>query len=228
MAKNKSPKTGPVSVDIVSDIVCPWCWLGKQYFDAAVKASGRKIEVTWRPYMLDPTVPPEGAPYKVYMKKKFGDAPDSRFTAMREHLEAAAPDAGITFRFSELTVRPNTLRAHMLVRWAQGQELALGSAAKEALFKAYFEDLQDIGNIEVLCGLAKTIGLDSDIVKALLEDNRDADKVGEEIDFFRNLGVSGVPTFIYNGQFAVTGAQPKSVHLDAIKQAAALPVPAPS
>ena len=228
MAKTKPVKNGAVSVDIVSDIVCPWCWLGKQYFDAAVKSSGRKIEVTWRPYILDPTVPSEGAPYAAYMKKKFGDAPDNRFTAMREHLEAAAPDAGITFRFSELTVRPNTLRAHMLVRWAQGQELALGSAAKQALFKAYFEDLQDIGDIEVLTGLSKTIGLDPDIVKALLEDNRDADKVNEEIDFFRNLGVSGVPTFIYNGQFAVTGAQPKSVHLDAIKQAAALPVPAPS
>jgi predicted DsbA family dithiol-disulfide isomerase len=105
MAKKKPSKSGPVSVDIVSDIVCPWCWLGKQYFDAAVKSSGRKIEVTWRPYMLDPTVPTEGAPYRAYMKKKFGDAPDNRFTAMREHLEAAAPDTGITFRFSELTVR---------------------------------------------------------------------------------------------------------------------------
>ena len=228
MAKKKPSKSGPVSVDIVSDIVCPWCWLGKQYFDAAVKASGRQIEVTWRPYVLDPTVPIEGAPYRAYMKNKFGDAPDNRFAAMREHLEAAAPDAGIEFRFSELTVRPNTLRAHMLVRWAQGQDLALGSAAKEALFKAYFQELKDIGDIDVLSALAKPIGLDPDIVKALLTKNRDADKVNEEMTFFRNLGVSGVPTFIYNGQLAVTGAQPKSVHLNAIKQAAAMPAPAPS
>lgn len=222
MAKNIS-KSGPVSVDIISDIVCPWCWLGKQYFDQAVKSSGRLIDVTWRPYMLDGAVPIEGAPYKDYMRAKFGDAPDNRFKAMRGHLEAAAPEAGINFKFSELSVRPNTLRAHLLVRWAQGQDPSWGSVAKEALFKAYFENLQDIGDVEVLARIAGEIGLDPDLTRELLTELRDADAVREEIAFFQNLGVSGVPTFIYNGQFAVTGAQPKSVHLDAIKQAAKLP-----
>ncbi len=220
--KNKAPAT-PVSVDIVSDIVCPWCWLGKVYFDEAVRKSGRKIDVVYRPYMLDADVPQDGADYKTYMAKKFGGGPSDKFKAMREHLEAAAPDAGITFKFSELTVRPHTLRAHRLVKWAQGQ--GLGPATKTALFKAYFEELRDIGNISVLADIAGRVGMDADLVTDLLATDKDENAVREEILFFRNLGVSGVPTFIYNGQFAITGAQPVSAHLQAIKQAASLPAP---
>lgn len=218
--KNKSPAT-PVSVDIVSDIVCPWCWLGKVYFDEAVRKSGRKIDVIYRPYMLDPDVPADGTDYKAYMTAKFGGGDNSKFKAMREMLEAAAPDAGINFKFSELTVRPNTLRAHRLVRWAQGQ--GLGGEAKTALFKAYFDDLRDIGDITVLSAIATDLGMDGDLVGELLRSDKDENAVREEILFYRNLGVSGVPTFIYNGQFAVQGAQPVSAHTQAIKQAASLP-----
>ena len=220
MAKSKKPSS-PVSVDIVSDIVCPWCWLGKKYFDEAVRKSGRIVDVVWRPYMLDADVPAQGADYKSYMQKKFGDGPSDKFKAMREHLETAAPDAGIEFKFSELTVRPNTLRAHRLVRWARGQDL--GNDAKEALFKAYFQGLRDVGDIAVLTDIAGTIGMDADLVEELLQSDRDENAVREEALFYRNLGVSGVPTFIYNGQFAITGAQPVSAHVQAIKQAASLP-----
>jgi len=222
----KKAKLNPVSVDIVSDIVCPWCWLGKAYYDEAVRKSGLQVQTVWRPYMLDPTVPEDGVDYKTYMKTKFGGGSDSdkdRFAGMRTHLEDAAPDAGIKFRFSELTVRPNTLRAHRLVRWARGQ--GLGSEAKAALFKAYFEQLRDIGDVTVLSDIAGSIGMDADLVSELLATDKDAASVQEEILFYRGLGISGVPTFIYNGQFAVQGAQPTSVHLDAIKKAARLPAP---
>ncbi len=218
--KTKTP-AAPISVDIVSDIVCPWCWLGKVYFDEAGRKSGRKVEVIYRPYMLDPDVPADGTDYKAYMAAKFGGGPSDKFKAMREHLEAAAPDAGINFKFSELTVRPNTLRAHRLVKWAQGR--GLGSEAKHALFKAYFQELRDIGNIDVLCAIAAQIGMDADLVGDILKTDKDENAVREEILFYRNLGVSGVPTFIYNGQFAVQGAQPASAHVQAIKQAAAMP-----
>ena len=220
--KNKAPAP-IISVDMVSDIVCPWCWLGKVYFDEAVRKSGRKVEVIYRPYMLDADVPADGTDYKAYMAAKFGGGPSDKFKAMREHLEAAAPDAGIEFKFSELTVRPNTLRAHRLIKWAQGQ--GFGNAAKTALFKAYFQDLRDIGNIDVLSSIAGDIGMDADLVSELLKSDRDETAVQEEILFYRNLGVSGVPTFIYNGQFAVQGAQPASAHVQAIKQAASLPAP---
>jgi predicted DsbA family dithiol-disulfide isomerase len=194
-----------LDVDIVSDFVCPWCWLGWKQF----RKSGVAADVVFRPYLLDPLVPKEGRPYRDYMKAKFGEG-DERFKAMREHLEAAGPSLGIHFKFSELTVRPNTLAAHRLMRWAQGQDL--GIACAEALFKAYFEELRDIGDVDVLVAIAGEIGLDGDLVSELLESERDADAVNEEIDFFRRLGVSGVPTFIYNGEQALQGAQDADTH----------------
>ena len=221
MAKKKKKMASVIQVDIVSDVVCPWCWLGSKHFFDAVKKSGQAISVSWRPYMLDPAVPDGGTPYKDYMKAKFGGGSSDRFKAMREHLEAAAPDAGITFRFDDIPMRPNTMNAHRLIRWASGQDL--GDAASEALFKAYFDDLEDIGDVSVLTRIAEQIGLDGELVAELLTRDDDKDTVMNEINFFKSLGVSGVPCFIYAGQFAVQGAQPAETHLAAIKKAASLP-----
>ena len=218
MAKKKKKSKPLIQVDIVSDIVCPWCWLGSRYFFQAAKQSGHQINVTWRPYMLDPAVPEGGMPYRDYMKSKFGDGPSNKFKAMREHLEAAAPDAGITFRFGEIPMRPNTLNAHRLMRWATGQ--GLGNQAAEALFKSFFDDLEDVGNFDILARIAGDVGLDQELVGELLTKEDDKNTVREEIMFFRNLGVSGVPCFIYQGQFAVQGAQPPAAHIKAIEEAA--------
>lgn len=210
-----------VTVDIVSDIVCPWCWLGSRYFFKALEQSPHTVDLTWRPYMLDPTVPEPGLPYPDYMKQKFGDGPSNRFKAMREHLEAAAPEAGITFRFSDIPMRPNTLNAHRLMKWAQGQNK--GHACAEALFKSFFDDLEDIGDLDVLRTIAVKIGLDGNLVGDLLAGDNDKQAVMQEIAYFQNLGVSGVPCFIYGGKFAVQGAQPPETHLAAIEKAAKLP-----
>lgn len=217
MAKTKTPKAS-INVDIVSDIVCPWCWLGVKMFEKAAKQTKHDIQLSWRPYMLDPSVPESGLEYKDYMKQKFGDSPTNRFKEMRVHLEDKGPDYGINFKFDDIPMRPNTLDAHRLLKWAQGQNK--GSATSEALFQAYFTDLKDVGSPEVLTQLAENIGMDSDLVSELLSKDDDKNAVREEIMFFRNLGVSAVPTFIYNGQFAVQGAQSPQVHLDAIKKAA--------
>jgi len=223
MAKKKNkPAKQFVQVDIVSDIVCPWCWLGSEYFFKARQQSPHAVELIWRPYMLDPTVPAEGADYKAYMKAKFGGGSSDRFKAMRTHLEEAAPDAGIAFKFDQLTVRPNTLNAHRLIKWAQGQ--GKGDQAARLLFKAYFDELIDIGDRDALAGLAENIGMDAALVAELLASDSDVKAVEEEILFFRNLGVSGVPTFIYNGQFIVQGAQPIDNHLQAIDKAATMPI----
>lgn len=222
MAKKKRPQP-VVQIDIVSDVVCPWCWLGSKYLQQAIAKSGKKVKVNWRPYMLDPSVPAGGVPYGEYMKAKFGSGPNDRFKAMREALEAAAPDAGINFRFGETPIRPNTLDAHRVLRWAEGQ--GVSDAAAEALFKAFFDELRDIGDPEVLADIAESAGLDRALVADLLAGDQDKDAVNEEIDFFRNLGVSGVPCFIYNGQYAVQGAQPAETHLAAIEKAATLPAP---
>jgi len=194
MARKKSSQTSPdtIHVDIVSDIVCPWCWLGTRYLHQALEEVKKndpktKVTLTWRPYMLDPNVPAEGMAYRDYMP-----------------------------------MRPNTLKAHLLMKWAQGQDK--GDLAAEALFKAFFEDLRDVGDSDVIIDIAKEIGLDTDIVSDLLAQNKDSDKIMAEIDYFRGLGISGVPSFIYNGSILIQGAQPAQTHIKAIEKAAQSPV----
>jgi len=222
MAKAKSkPAKTLIQVDIVSDIVCPWCWLGVRYFQNAARQSRHDTRLTWRPYMLDPGVPDDGVAYRDYMKTKFGDGPNDRFKAMREALEEAGPELGIDFRFDGIPMRPNTLNAHRLMRWAQGQ--GLGDAAADALFQAFFTDHKDVGNPKVLTDIAIEIGMDGNLVSELLSREDDKNAVREEILYFRNLGISGVPTFIYNGQFVVQGAQPAGAHLKALENAAKHP-----
>lgn len=211
-----------VSVDIVADLVCPWCWLGKRNWDAAVKSvSGIKVETHWRPYQLDPTLPREGRPYRDYMKAKFSGEHADRWTQMREYLEAAAPGAGIDFRFDAIETRPNTLDAHRLMRWAGGQGKA--DAMAEGLFEAFFQHGRHIGDRDVLVELAGNAGLDTDVVADLLQTDRDEKAVWDEEVFYRQLGVSGVPTYIFNGKFAVSGAQEPDVLADAIRQASQEP-----
>lgn len=227
MTKKKISKTsiGPVQVDIISDIVCPWCWLGYRLFAKAQKQVKTPITLTWRPYMLDPDVPPEGVDYKAYMKSKFGSSSDpnvpNKFKAMRDVLEKKGPELGINFQFDKVSRRPNTLNAHRLIRWAQNNEEA-GTETAEALFKAFFTDGEDIGDLTILTRIAEEAGLDPELTSDLLATDKDANPVREEIMFFRNLGISGVPTFIYNGQFAVQGAQDPARHIEAIAEASKL------
>ncbi len=214
----------PVQVDLVSDPVCPWCWLGLRYWDEARRLAPEVQTVTvLRPYQLDPAIPQGGMPYPDYMRAKFGDGGSDRFKAMRTHLEHAAPGVGIVFNFDEIPMRPNTLDAHRLVRWAQGQDL--GEAALDALHKAFFEERRDIGDRAVLAQIATEIGLDGDLVTELLATNRDAGEVLNEERFYRSLGVQGVPCFIFNGRFAVSGAESPETLAGAIKKAASQPPP---
>ena len=132
-----------VSVDLVLDVVCPWCWLGHRYWDRARKLAGEiETETVLRPFQLDPAVPREGVDYASYMAKKFSGGSSERWKAMRDHLEAAGPEVGIVFNFDSIPKRPNTLDAHRVIRWAQGQ--GLGEEAADRLFKAFFEELRDI------------------------------------------------------------------------------------
>jgi predicted DsbA family dithiol-disulfide isomerase len=229
MAKGKIHRTAltPVQVDIVSDVVCPWCWLGYRYFAKAQKQSKIPVSLTWRPYMLDPDVPAEGVDYQAYMKSKFSSSSEEgvsdRFKAMRNMLEEQGPSLGIDFQFDKISRRPNTLNAHRVMRWAQNNEEA-GSETAEALFQAFFTHGEDIGDTKTLCRIAEQVGLDAGLTSDLLATEKDMNPVREEIMFFRNLGISGVPTFIYNGQFAVQGAQDSAAHIKAINEAARLGV----
>ncbi len=211
-----------VNVDLVLDPVCPWCWLGHRYWRSAQALVPHiAVETVLRPFQLDGSIPKAGLPYQAYMKARIGEDAQGRFKAMRAHLEAAGPEAGIVFNFDEITIRPNTMDAHRLIRWAQGQ--GKGEEAAEAVFKAYFEERRDIGAAAELVAIAEAIGLDSDVVRDLLGTNRDVAELEREERFYRSLGVAGVPCFIFNGAFAVSGAEAPEVLADAIVKASQLP-----
>lgn len=194
-------------IEMVSDLVCPWCWLGKRRMDDAIKlVPDLEVELIFRPFELDPTIPAEGVDYKAHMKEKFGsDAGKDRANAMRQALIDYGEAEGIPYRFDQITRRPNSFNAHRLVRWAQGQQK--GAAAKEALFKAYFSDGRDIGETDVLVDIAREIDLDPTIVAELLPTDADVQNVRNEEALFQQMGISGVPTYIANRRVAVQGAE---------------------
>lgn len=194
-------------IEMVSDLVCPWCWLGKRRLDAAIAAvPDIGVEIRFRPFELDPGVPAEGLDYKAYMAQRFGsDVGKERAHTMRQALIDYGAAEGIAFHFDAITRRPNSFNAHRLVRWAQGQ--GKGAAAKEALFRAYFSEGRDIGATSELVAIARDIDLDPDLVGDLLKSDADTEAVRGESDMFRDMGVSGVPTFIANRSLAAQGAE---------------------
>ena len=210
-----------ILVEMVSDIVCPWCWLGLRRINAAIAQldDPDDVELRFRPFQLSPELPPEGASYKDYMREKFGgsEAAKANWAAMKSALIDYGEAEGISFRFDKIERRPNTLNAHRLVRWAQGQ--GLGVKAKETLFDAFFHQHLDIGDKAVLVQLSETIGLHQDVVEKLLNENSDLDSVRQEELFFRGMGVSGVPTFIVERRFAAQGAQDVDQLVDLLKRA---------
>ncbi len=218
--------TTAIRIDIISDIVCPWCWLGWRYLKAAIDQTAIPVEMRWRAYMLDTNVPKNGTDYKAYMAKKFGTAPDNRFAKMREHLEAAAPDAGIEFRFDGIPKRANTLAAHQLMHWAQeqntqeqntqGQNNANDMA--EALFTAFFKDHLDINDQDVLLNLASEFGMDTDLIRTLYSKNADETVIMEDIAAVSRAGIRSVPSYIYQGKYLLQGAQPAKAHYDMIEK----------
>lgn len=208
-------------IEMVSDLVCPWCWVGLRRFKGALELVPElDVEILFRPFELDPTIPAGGTDYKAYMKQRFGsDQSKDRANQMRDALITYGKELDIPFDFDRITWRPNSFNAHRLVRWAQGQNLGL--QAKEALFEAYFAKGQDIGDHEVLVTLAAKIGLDSNLVSDLLSGEADVDNTRNEQSLFRQMGISGVPTFIAHRQIAVQGAESSEKLARFLKTAAA-------
>ncbi|MFO1151987.1 MAG: DsbA family oxidoreductase [Alsobacter sp.] len=208
----------PLTIDVVSDVVCPWCYLGRGRLMAAL-ASRPDVEsvVRWRPFQLDPTIPAGGLDRKDYMRRKFGSL--DRLAPVHERLEALGSDLGIRFAFDAIQRSPNTLDAHRLIRLAAatGQQDAL--VAK--LFAAYFEQGKDIGDPAILRDVAAEAGLAAAEVESLLAGDALAEDVRREIDMARELGIQGVPFFIFGGSHAVSGAETPEVLASAIDQARA-------
>lgn len=194
-------------IEMVSDLVCPWCWVGKRRIEAAIaKVPELDIELVFRPYELDPEIPTEGVPYKAYMQGKFRSPEASeRMKQMSNALKEYGEAEDIPYNFDAIDHRPNSMNAHRVVRWAQGQ--GLGAEAKETLFNAFFSEGKDIGDPDVLIDLSEKIGLNRDVVEKLIHSDADGDAVKDEIDVFRQMGVTGVPTYIANRELAIQGAQ---------------------
>ena len=196
-----------LTIEMVSDLVCPWCWLGLRRIQSAISlVDDVEVELLFRPFELDPTIPQGGVNYRDYMAQKFGPEPeDSRWATMRQALIDYGEAEDIPYNFSELRHRPNSFDAHRLVRWAQGQDK--GAEAKEALFSAYFEHARDIGDHDVLADIGESIGLERDIVEKLLASDADIKETREEEELFRQMGIGGVPTYIAMRRIAVQGAE---------------------
>ena len=215
---NQSARPPAISVGVVSDVACPWCYLGKRRLEQAIALVPElSVAVRWRPYRLDPTIPPEGMDRRDYVIRKFGsiEALDDAHARLTEYGRAV----GIDYRFERITRSANTINAHRLVRWAavDGME----DAMVERLFAAYFSEGRDIGAIDVLAGLAGEVGLDAANVAARLVNDDDREAVVGEIEDAYRIGVTGVPCFIFDQRYAVMGAHPAESLASGIRQAAA-------
>lgn len=206
---------GTVSIEVISDVVCPWCYVGKRRLEAAIATEGGAVQINWRPFQLDPTIPHEGLDRQAYMTRKFGDL--SKLDAVHERLVETGAEAGIDFRFGAIGRAPNTLDAHRLVRWSASD--GKQGEVVEALFRAYFIEGRNIGDTTELLRIAVACGFDPQRTEGLLASRTDTDGVQDEIAAATRLGVSGVPFFIFAGRYAVSGAQSSAVLAAAIGQA---------
>lgn len=205
----------PISVDVVSDVMCPWCFIGKRRLEHALAdIEGIDVKVTWRPFLLDPTLPPEGKDRQTYLAEKFGGKEEAE--AIYASIRQAGQDEGIAFAFEDIARAPSTVDAHRVIRWA-GVE-GVQDAVVERLFSLYFLEGGDIGNHETLVAAASEAGMDGAVVEALLAGDADRESVKDEIATAQQIGVTGVPCFIVDNRYAVLGAQDPTVIADAIRQ----------
>ena len=209
-----------ITVDVVSDVVCPWCFIGQKRLDKAISAVGdAEVHVRWRPFQLDPTIPPQGKDRREYMLAKFGS--DERIRDIHARIEPLGEAEGISFAFDAIKVAPNTLDAHRLIRWAGAAGEAVQNRLVRRLFQMNFEEGVNIGDHEVLIEAAREAGMDASVVATLLPTDADVEAVRTEIATASRMGISGVPCFLLEGKYAVMGAQDVDTLADAIRQVAA-------
>ena len=208
-------------VDVISDVVCPWCFIGGKRLEGAM-ALVPEIEVTvgWRPYQLDPSIPPDGLPRREYMLQKFGD--QQKIDEIHARVVELGEVEGIRFHFDAIETMPNTLDAHRLIRWAGSQKAPAGAQnlVSKRLFELFFEEARNIGEKAVLEEAADECGMDVALITALLASNADVDAVRGEIDLAGQMGVRGVPCFLIEGKYALVGAQEAETLADALRQVA--------
>lgn len=209
--------TQPVRIDVVSDIVCPWCFIGKKRLEQAIALQPDiPVEVHYRPYFLNDWIPREGIPRVDYLTTKFG-GPD-RYKEIAGRVQAAAAAEGLVYDADNIKSQPNTTDAHRLIRWASG--IGKAGAMKQRLMDLYFTEGADLTNKAVLVQAAAEVGLDPEDIRAALESEQDVDAVTQEAESAKEAGIQGVPMFIFGGRFAVSGAQSPEYLAEAIARTA--------
>lgn len=210
--------TDGIKLDIISDPICPWCYIGKTHLDKALADHpDHPFRIEWHPFQLNPDMPAEGMDRRAYLEGKFGGKEGAvrAYAPVVEHAEAA----GLKIDFEGMKRTPNTIDAHRLIHWAgiEGRQ----TAAVSALFEAYFVQSRDIGDHEVLADIADSIEMDAAIVAKLLQSDADIEDIRKRDAHSRSMGVNSVPTFIVAGQHAVPGAQPPELWARVISELSA-------
>ena len=206
----------PFPISVISDVMCPWCYVGKRRLEAALtRLPHLDVRVSWWPFLLDPTIPPGGVDRGDYLRKKFGSADGGEmYLALRE----AGREEGIDFAFDAIERSPSTVDAHRLIQWAASTP-QMQDAIVERLFRLYFVEGADIGDPDVLTGAAEAVGMDPGEVRARLADDRDRQSVLTMVEHTTKAGVNAVPAFVLGGKRAVVGAQPAELLAEQIELA---------
>ncbi|WP_281992143.1 DsbA family oxidoreductase [Sulfitobacter geojensis] len=207
--------TQTIKLDIMSDPICPWCYIGKAHLDVALADHpNHPFVIEWHPFQLNPDMPAQGMDRRAYLEGKFGGK-EGAVRAYAPVVEHAAK-AGLKINFEAMQRTPNTLNAHRLIHWAgiEGRQ----TAAVAALFQAYFVDARDIGDAEVLADIADGIEMDAAVVTRLLDTDEDVQAIRDRDMHSRKMGISSVPTFIVGNQHAVPGAQPPELWANVIAE----------
>jgi predicted DsbA family dithiol-disulfide isomerase len=215
-----------MNIDIVSDIVCPWCWIGTRRLAAAVALVRRDspdfaLQARWRPYFLNPDTPPEGEPYLPFLEKKFGGR--ASVEAVFERVRSAGRAYGLDYAFEKIALRANTLKAHRLLHWAQARGNA--DSLVERLFVAQFVRGEHVGDPGLLADIAAECGYERATVAAFLASTEGEAEVRASEREARSLGITMIPTFILPGKRIVVGAEEPSLLADAIRETLAAPQP---
>ena len=210
-------------IDVISDVVCPWCYIGKRRLEQALElfrrsVDGPELEVVWHPFQLNPQLPLEGIARSEYLSRKFGSRADDIYA----RVTAVGRSVGIDFAFERIVRQPNTVPAHQLIGFAQSQ--GRQDEIVESLFRGYFLEGADLTQTDNLIQLARRAGLEDGATRASLDDDAQRQEVLAQDEQARALGVSGVPFFIFDQRLAVSGAQEPQVLLRTLREAAAEPM----
>ena len=215
----------PIRIDIVSDVMCPWCYIGKRRIEAAqALVPDIAVSLHWQPFQLDATLPAEGKDRRLYLEEKFGgpERADEIYARVRE----AGQSVGIPFAFDRITRSPNTLDAHRLILWASVTDRQ--DEVVERLFSAYFVEGKDLTQAETLIDIGVAAGMDRDKLAEALASDIDRDTVGRGIETAHRVGIQSVPTFIIDNRFLAMGAQPAEVLANALREAHGQPADDPA